>query len=51
MAKIKISIPADDPRVSVELETDAIIAAVKEFLGRLPFKVEYKKKEKKGGEH
>lgn len=52
MAKIKISIPANDPQVSVEVDTEAIVAAVKEVLERLPFKVEWKgEKKEKGGEH
>ncbi|MBW2559614.1 MAG: hypothetical protein JRE40_02040 [Deltaproteobacteria bacterium] len=50
MAKIKISIPADAPQVSVEVDTDTLAKVLKEALEKLPFKVEWKEK-REGGEH
>jgi len=47
--KVKISIPKDDPQVTVEVDPEVIIKAFKEILEKLPFKVELKGE--KGGEH
>lgn len=47
--KIKVSVPKDDPQVSIEVDTKVVVQAFKEVLEKLPFKVEFKGK--KSGKH